>query len=217
MTDLLTSTHFWLAVAFLVVVIFACRPVARLIKKAGMDRAAEIRAEQERATGERKEAQRRLDQVQALISNQQNIRKSVLKRALGEADAMTQDFQERLKTQIRLKEEEAEGLMAQQKERMVHLLKNKAYQAFSQQIMAADTPDIALTDFLKTMDTHATVLQEAYRENPVEEMNQQTAIRQATIEGAYQTLKQEEKSGVDDATFNKILAALDTLPKAGIY
>ena len=216
MTELLTSTHFWLAVAFMGVVLVSVRPVGRLIKKAGAQRAAQIRQEQEEAISHKKEAMKRLEQIKALTTNKENIRKSILKRALVDVEAMTQDFKERLKVQLRKREEETVQLMANYKDRSISVLRSKIYQAFAQKLMeqTLTMTDAEMDAFFENMDVHALILKEAYHDNPIEEKNQEISVQQAIVQGAYATLKKEEE-GVDDRVLEKILSALDTIPQEG--
>lgn len=161
---LINSTQFWLAVSFVWVFIVFFPFILRLLKKTTQESVKNILDSQFIATNLRKSAQKKLEQNKQLSQNKQNIRKSVLKKALADMDVLKKDTDNEIKDALKHKEDELslkkqilkENLGIKLKKNLIDSFENKIKEHLGLNIKN----ELHLERLLKAIDENKTMLKE---------------------------------------------------------
>ena len=165
--SLMNSTQFWLAVSFCWIMIVFFPFIFRVLKKATQESSKNILDLQLEALNLRKNAKKKLEQNRQLSQNKQNIRKSVLKRALADMEQLKKDTESDIKDALKHKEDEIALKKMILKENLGINLKNKLIDFFESRVkeeaILISKNELHLERILTSLDENKLLLKEQSR------------------------------------------------------
>lgn len=211
--SLMNSTQFWLAISFCWIVIIFVPFVFRLLKKATQESSKNILDLQLEALNLRKNAQKKLDQNKQLSQNKQNIRKSVLKRALADMEQLKKDTESDIKDALKHKEEELALKKMILKENLGINLKNNLIDFFESKVkehtVLISKNELHLERLLTSLEENKLLLKEQSR--LLENVNKENKkyIDELLLQETLNILHERGKTKkISDETIELVLKAL---------
>lgn len=154
-----TDAHFWVNVAFLLVIGLAWRPVSRAIAAALDARAAKIKSRLDEAQRLREEAQEMLAAYQRKQRDAMREAEEIIAHAKAEAERLAQQAARDLEVQMKRREQMAMDRIAQAEAQALREVKNRAVD------VAIDAARTVIADSLTSAQAN-TLVDQSIRELP---------------------------------------------------
>lgn len=223
LSNLMASTHFWLAVAFGICVVVFFGPTRRGLKTFGGHRAGDIAAQFTALENEKKQAQKALDQALAQNKNQPELRRAIIKKAQN--DIVLMKGQEKQQLEERLKHQQDENDLKKRIawEQAVQAIKTKTIAAFVQEVKSHSEENVSCSDahvdgMLDILTHHKDMLGDL---TPVSAKKQKAdntyKVNQVLLTQTYEKIKgNKEADKALQESLEQILSVLtsDTIAKA---